>query len=82
MPKLKTNKTISKRFRITKNGKVLKRREGQDHFNAGKTGNNRRRKRRDLMLSSVHKAALKAGLPRVAIFTKPKSQADTSSVDS
>ena len=74
MPKLKTNKTISKRFRITKNGKVLKRREGQGHFNAGKTGNNRRRKRRDVKLSRVHKAVLRAGLPKVLSFQAPKAK--------
>jgi len=61
--KLKTTKAIAKRFKITKNKKVLKRREGQGHFNARATGKQTRRKRRDLELSSTHKNALKAGLP-------------------
>jgi len=63
--KLKTNKAISKRFKITKNKKVLKRREGQDHFNSRDTGKVTRRKRRDVELSGTNKKALKAGLPYV-----------------
>ncbi len=61
--KFKTTKAIAKRFKITRNKKVMKRREGQGHFNARATGNQTRRKRRDLKLSSAHKSALKAGLP-------------------
>ncbi len=30
----KTNKSFSKRLKITKNGKVLSRKTGQNHFNA------------------------------------------------
>ncbi len=61
--KMKTNKAIAKRFKVTKNGKVLKRREGQDHFNARSTGNQTRRKRRDTKLSSSNRQAIKIGLP-------------------
>lgn len=61
--KLKTNKSISKRFRVTKNGKVLKRREGQDHFNARNTGNQTRRKRRDVKVSEAHRKVLQIALP-------------------
>ncbi|MEW5907791.1 MAG: 50S ribosomal protein L35 [Patescibacteria group bacterium] len=32
----KTNKSLLKRLRITKSGKVLKRKPGQDHFRAKK----------------------------------------------
>ncbi len=31
---MKTNKSYSKRLKVTKNGKVLSRRAGKDHFNA------------------------------------------------
>lgn len=34
----KTRKSIKKRFKITKTGKVLRRLTGQDHFLAKKTG--------------------------------------------
>jgi len=31
---MKTNKSYAKRFKITKNGKILTRKTGQNHFNA------------------------------------------------
>ncbi len=45
MTKLKTNKSITKRFKITKNKKVLFRPMHQDHCNANDSGNETRRKR-------------------------------------
>ncbi len=53
MPKLKTYKALSKRIRITKNGKVITRSKSQDHFNSGETGKTRRNKRRDKTISNV-----------------------------
>ncbi len=41
----KTNKSITKRFKITKNKKVLFRPLHQDHYNAKDSGNETRRKR-------------------------------------
>lgn len=34
----KTNKSLSKRVKITGSGKIFKRRPGQNHFNAKDTG--------------------------------------------
>ena len=31
---MKTNKSYTKRLKVTKNGKILSRRKGQGHFNA------------------------------------------------
>ncbi len=31
---MKTNKSYTKRIRVTKNGKLITRKPGQDHFNA------------------------------------------------
>lgn len=42
MPKQKTHKASSKRFRVTKNGKVLRRRAGKSHLMSGKGGKRRR----------------------------------------
>jgi ribosomal protein L35 len=44
---IKTNKSYSKRLKVTKGGKVLARKTGQNHFNskerrAAKTGKNKR----------------------------------------
>jgi len=34
---MKTNKSFSKRIKVTKNGKLITRRPGQNHFNAKET---------------------------------------------
>jgi ribosomal protein L35 len=36
---MKTNKSYTKRLKVTKNGKILARKPGQNHFNARSTGN-------------------------------------------
>jgi ribosomal protein L35 len=45
--KFKTHKTVSKRVRVTKRGKLLKRKGGQDHFNSRESSKVTRNKRRD-----------------------------------
>ena len=61
--KLKTHKALSKRVKITKTGKVIKRYTGQDHFNSRSSGKMTRKKRRDVQLSSAHLKAVKELLP-------------------
>ena len=51
--KLKTKKTVSKRFHITATGKVLRRHGGQNHFNARTSGKITRKKRRDETMSEA-----------------------------
>ena len=46
MPKIKTHQSVAKRFRVTKNKKILKKKCGQDHFNSRETGKVTRHKRR------------------------------------
>lgn len=58
--KLKTNKTVAKRVKVTKNGKVIKRKGGQDHFNSRERSNTTRNKRRDLSVFSTYAATIKA----------------------
>ena len=43
---MKTRKSIAKRFKITKNGKILRRATGQDHYRAKKTGQKIRKSRK------------------------------------
>ncbi len=45
--KLKTHKATTKRFGLTKKGKLKKRTAGQDHFNSRESGKITRNKRRD-----------------------------------
>jgi len=47
MPKLKTRKSVSKRFKITGSGKIKRRSTGQNHFNARDEGKSTRAKRKD-----------------------------------
>lgn len=35
---MKTNKSFSKRLKVTRNGKILARRPGKNHFNAKESG--------------------------------------------
>lgn len=62
--KLKTHKALAKRVKVTKNGKVLKRKAGQDHFNSRESGKVRRNKRRDVSLPhNTVKTAIETLLP-------------------
>ena len=42
MPKLKTKKSVAKRMKITKTGKVKRRKPGGRHYKAHKNGSTRR----------------------------------------
>lgn len=63
MSKLKTHKSIAKRIKITKTGKVLKKRAGQDHFNARESGKVTRAKRRKTKMSKANVKNLKSLVP-------------------
>jgi ribosomal protein L35 len=43
---MKTRKSILKRFKFTKKGKILRRAVGQDHYLAKKSAKQRRKKRK------------------------------------
>jgi len=43
---MKTRKSIKKRFKVTKQGKVLRVAIGQDHFRSKKSGNQKRKMRK------------------------------------
>ena len=60
---MKTPKSLSKRFKITKTGKVMIRKGGQGHFNARESGNTTREKRRDIQMSDHHAPNVKRLLP-------------------
>lgn len=44
---MKTHKATAKRFKIKKSGKIIKRTDGQDHFNSRESGKTKRNKRSD-----------------------------------
>ncbi len=43
---MKTNKSYTKRIRVSKNGKLIVRKPGQDHFNAKERGSTKGTKKR------------------------------------
>ncbi len=60
--KPKTRKSILKRFKITKNGKILRRLVGQMHYRAKNSGKKRRELRRLRELSPEETKKIKKSL--------------------
>jgi ribosomal protein L35 len=53
---MKTNKSYLKRIRVTKNGKLVVRVKGQNHFNAKSSGSKRSAKRRQVSIALTTRA--------------------------
>lgn len=45
---MKTNKSFSKRLKVTKNGKIKARKAGQNHFNSKESGSTAMNKKRQM----------------------------------
>jgi len=60
---MKTRKSLTKRFKITKSGKVLRRPAGQDHFRAKKSGKKVRQSRKWVEVSKAEAKKIKKLLP-------------------
>lgn len=63
---MKTHQATAKRFRIKRGKgkvKILKRTDGQDHFNARESGNTTRNKRSDKTMSPTIKLTILRGMP-------------------
>ena len=63
MPKLKTYKAAAKRLTITRRGKVIKRKSGQDHFNSRESGKTRMGKRRDVAFDPLLAKTARKAMP-------------------
>ncbi len=63
MPKLKTHKATAKRFKRTRNDKILHRKAGQDHFNTRESGVITRRKRRDILMDKTNLRTIRQLMP-------------------
>lgn len=63
MGKLKTHKATAKRFKKTKNGKIIKRTSGQNHFNAKESGKVGRNKKSDVVMHKVLNRIIQMNLP-------------------
>ncbi len=60
---MKTNKSFTKRIKVTKNGKLKARKAGQNHFNARETGTQRQSRKRTQSLS-LSKRVTRRFLPK------------------
>ncbi len=56
---MKTRKSITKRFKITKTGKVLRRTTGLNHYRAKKTGKQIRKSRKWIKVSKAEAKKIK-----------------------
>jgi large subunit ribosomal protein L35 len=63
MPKLKTHKSVVKKVRLTKKGKVMRRKTGQNHYNSKDNGQEGRVKRTDIRLFKADEANVLKALP-------------------
>lgn len=52
---MKTNKSYSKRLKVTKNGKVIARKAGRNHFNAKESQRSHLKKKRTRTLTMTNK---------------------------
>jgi large subunit ribosomal protein L35 len=59
MMKLKTRKSITKRFKVTRTGKVLRRATGLDHYRAKKSGKKVRQSRKWVEISKSEAKKIK-----------------------
>jgi large subunit ribosomal protein L35 len=53
MPKVKSHKGTSKRFKVTKSGQIMHRTSGQNHFNSRESGKVTKNKRTDSSIAKV-----------------------------
>lgn len=65
MPKLKTKKKAAKRFRVTKNGKVLSHSTGRRHLLGHKSAKRKRQMRNDNVLDPTAARNIRKLLPYV-----------------
>ncbi|MBT6691364.1 50S ribosomal protein L35 [Candidatus Parcubacteria bacterium] len=61
--KLKTNKALRKRIKVTGKKKIVIRSGGQNHFNARESGKVTRNKKRDKKISTANVKTVKKLLP-------------------
>lgn len=60
---MKTNKSFTKRIKVTKNGKLIARKPGQNHFNARQSGQQRLARKRSQSLN-LSKRVTRRFLPK------------------
>ena len=62
MPKQKTHKGLRCRVRVTRNGKVIRRKAGKSHLMSSKSGKRRRQLRRQISVEGKYARTIKSQL--------------------
>lgn len=65
MPKLKTKKSLVKKFKVTKNKKVTRRKTGQNHYNSKENGAAGRAKKGDVRLFKADEQNILKAMPYI-----------------
>ncbi len=60
---MKTHKATAKRYKVTKNKKIIKRTAGQNHFNGRENGKTGRNKKSDVIASTTLNRVMATNLP-------------------
>lgn len=63
MPKLKTNKSARKRFKLTKKGKLKRFKQGRRHLLTSKSSNRKRGMRKSILVEGTVAKVIKKLLP-------------------
>ncbi len=63
MPKLKTNKGVAKRFKVTKSGRLKRHKAGHSHILTKKTRKRKRQLRHDTMVDKKDEKRIKELIP-------------------
>ncbi len=61
--KLKTKKSLLKRVKITKTGKILRKKAGKSHLLSSKTAKRKRKLRKATLISKAYRKMAKKALP-------------------
>jgi len=59
MPKMKSKGAVKRRFRVTKNGKVISSKTGRGHMHASKNARTRRNRRKPLVTDGTWATIIK-----------------------
>ncbi|MFA5793574.1 MAG: 50S ribosomal protein L35 [Candidatus Brocadiia bacterium] len=62
MPKMKTNKAVAKRIKVTGTGKLMRHRQGKSHLLSSKTAKRRRHLRQATLITGTMAKGIKRAL--------------------
>jgi len=67
MPKMKTNRSAAKRFKMTGSGKLVRRRQGLRHILTKKNAKRKRRLGQGTLVDSTNESAVRRMVPKATL---------------